>query len=381
MREGSAFKVAIVLGTRPEAIKLAPVILAMREAPEIECTILCTGQHRELLDQTLSIFALRPDVDLALMQSDQSPVGFSARALEAIALQLRTEPPDLVVVQGDTSTALAGALAAFLSRIPVAHVEAGLRSGSLDHPFPEEGYRRLISQIASLHFAPTKANRRNLLEGGIAPESVHVTGNPGLDALRLIRQRKAGGGGTADSAGRRFILVTLHRRESFGSVLSEICHCIAGLAAEFPDREFVYPVHPNPAVREVVFPILGGISGVRLMEPIDYVAFVHMMADAELIVTDSGGVQEEAPSLQTPVLVLRDATERPEVVDIGAARLVGRDSADIRRHVRELLTDPSAYDAMRNHPNPYGDGHSAQTITAITLTYLRERRSAKLPTG
>jgi len=355
-----------VLGTRPDAVKLAPVVHALR-AEGLPVLVTVTAQHRELLDQVLSFFEIEPTHDLDLMQPGQALPAFAGRALHELGALLERTRPDMVVVQGDTTTAMAGALAGHYANVLVAHVEAGLRSYDLRHPFPEEANRRIISALADLHFAPTEVGRRNLLREGVGPERVHVTGNTVIDALlyateRISPERLRPELHRARLARRRLVLVTLHRRESFGRPLEGICDALDALVRRHDDVELFFPVHPNPAVRKTVHERLGGRERVALVEPLAYLDFVAAMREAYFIVTDSGGVQEEAPSLGKPVLVLRDATERPEVVEIGAARLVGRRPEDVLAAAEELLTSPLAYQAMTGHKNPYGDGDAARRI-------------------
>ena len=362
-------KIAILLGTRPEAVKLAPVVLASRRRPDFDVQVCVTGQHREMLDQALMAFDVQPDTDLRLMHPGEDLASFMGRALQAISQYLGDCRPDAVVVQGDTSTVLAAALAAFYRSIPVAHVEAGLRSHDLGAPWPEEANRVLVSRIASLHFAPTEASRRNLLAEGVAAARILVTGNTVVDALQGIRARLAVQGAKAPSAGgheARYVLVTGHRRESFGEGLANICNALLQLARRFADVRFIYPVHMNPSVRSTVEAVLRGAGGtpanLELVEPLAYVDFVALMAGACLILTDSGGIQEEAPSLGVPVLVMREKTERPEAVEAGVARLVGTRVESIVRDASWLLSDEQARVAMLNIPNPFGDGHAAERI-------------------
>lgn len=370
-------RIVTILGTRPEAIKLSPVVQELRRSDHLEARLLATAQHRDLLDQVLRHFDLTPDVDLDLMRPGQTLPGLTARTLTALDEVLRAERPSMVVVQGDTTTAMTGALAAFYLDIPVAHVEAGLRSGDIRNPFPEEVNRRIVSQLAALHFAPTPANRDLLLGEGVRPETIIVTGNPGIDAVLAVAGSESGERELLDMAPelarpeRRLVLVTVHRRESFGEPLERISAMIARLATEISDLVFLLPVHPNPHVQRTVRTHLAGVPGVRLTEPLGYAPFVAAMRRATLILTDSGGVQEEAPSLNTPVLVLRDATERPEVVEVGAARLVGRDPAAIRAAAVELLTDKEAQLAMTDKRNPYGDGRASMRIREAIEAFFR----------
>lgn len=366
-----------ILGTRPDAVKLAPVARELQADPSIESVVAVTAQHRELLDQVLSVFRIQPAHDLDLMEPGQVLADFAARALRSLGGLLAQDRPDMVIVQGDTTTAMAGALAAHYTGCALAHVEAGLRSHDLRNPFPEEANRRIVSQLADLHFAPTETSRRNLLAEGVAPDRIHVTGNTVIDALLHVADHA-----TADRlppvlrtgpGHRKLILVTLHRRESFGAPLEGICDALGQLVDRNPTVEIFYPVHPNPNVRRIVYDRLGCRDRVHLAEPLGYIEFVAVMRAAHFIITDSGGVQEEAPSLRKPVLVLRDATERPEVVEVGAARLVGRNPADVLAAATELLTNPEAYEAMTGHDNPYGDGHAATRIAYAVHEFLLGR--------
>lgn len=375
------------MGTRPEAIKLAPVIAALEADPRFDPLVINTGQHRELIDQVISLFGLRVDRDLAVMQPNQSLASLTARLLTALDETLVTLDPQLVLVQGDTSTVLTGALAAFYRRIPVGHVEAGLRTGDLSSPFPEEGNRQLTTPLAALHFAPTETSRDNLLHEHVDPNSVFVTGNTVIDALQMEIQRqgdpavgdrlraslcKAGG---TDLFDRPMVLVTGHRRENFGDGFQQICTAISKLAERFPETNFVYPVHLNPNVSQVVHDRLGTLANVRLLPPQPYSEFVALLAASHVVLTDSGGVQEEAPSLGKPVLVMRDTTERPEGVVAGTVRLVGPVAERIVDGVTELLTDPAAYQSMAESINPYGDGQASRRIAEACATFLTDSRS------
>lgn len=371
--------VMVVFGTRPEAIKMAPVVAALHATPGLRTRVAVTAQHRQMLDQVLELFAIAPDVDLDLMTPGQQLPDLFARILQGMSQVLARERVDLLLVHGDTSTTLAAALAAFYARVPVGHVEAGLRTGDMQAPWPEEANRRLTAPLAALHFAPTDTARANLLAEGIAPAQVHVTGNTVVDALLDVAHRIDTDPSLArrlDAAlppvvpGRRLILVTGHRRESFGRGFEEICMALRALAGR-GDVDIVYPVHLNPQVQGPVQRILGGIDGVRLIEPLDYLPFVRMMSRAHLIITDSGGIQEEAPSLGKPVLVMRATTERPEAVAAGTVRLVGTDRATIVAEATRLLDDPAAHARMARAHNPYGDGHAAARIAAVVHDTLR----------
>ncbi len=364
--------VAFIFGTRPEAIKLAPVILAMKGHRELAGKVCVTAQHRQMLDQVLEVFGIVPDADLNLMQPGQTLGGLTSRAMAALDAYLASERPDMVMVQGDTTTVFCATLAAFYHHIPVAHVEAGLRTGNLQAPWPEEANRVLTSRLASLHFAPTRTAKKNLLREGVADESIRVTGNTVIDALLLAVQQvrknppEIPGWPQADVAldGRQMVLITGHRRENFGDGLDSICRAIAELARRFPEARFVYPVHLNPNVRQPVGQILAGAGrdNIHLIEPLPYLPFVHLMDRSTLILTDSGGVQEEAPSLGKPVLVMREETERAEAIEAGVARLVGTDSGRIVAEVSRLLSDANARSQMARSVNPYGDGKASQRI-------------------
>jgi UDP-N-acetylglucosamine 2-epimerase (non-hydrolysing) len=372
--------VSVIFGTRPEAIKLAPVILALKNDPRFSCQVCVTAQHREMLDQVLDAFAIKPDVDLGLMQPNQTLAGLTARAVEAVDRYLAKARPDLVLVQGDTTTTFCAALAGFYNHIPVGHVEAGLRTGNLDSPWPEEANRVLATRITTLHFAPTELNKQNLLKERIAPERIFVTGNTVIDALFLARDIVKANppsiSGLPDTFVRngapRMVLITGHRRESFGPGFEAICKAIAELARRFPEIAFVYPVHLNPNVRKPVNQILrgAGAGNVHLIEPLPYLPFVAMMNRATVILTDSGGVQEEAPSLGKPVLVMRDTTERPEAVIAGTVKLVGTDEAKIVEEASRLLTDKAAHETMARAHNPYGDGKATGRILTACAEFL-----------
>jgi UDP-N-acetylglucosamine 2-epimerase (non-hydrolysing) len=369
-------KVSIVFGTRPEAIKLCPVVLAMKRNPAFDCNVCVTGQHREMLRQVLDVFGVEPDADLALMKPNQTLADLTSRAIASLDRYLDREKPDAVMVQGDTTTVLCASLAAFYRHIPVAHVEAGLRTWDLDSPWPEEGNRQLASRLTRWHFAPTESNRRNLLRDGIDGARIFVTGNTVIDALLLARAMASRNPppvpGLPDDGrnfpGRgRMVLITGHRRENFGEGFDNICRSIRLLAERHPDVQFVYPVHLNPNVREPVFRILGEAApdNIHLIAPQCYLSFVSLMDRATLLLTDSGGVQEEAPSLGKPVLVMRDTTERPEAVEAGTAKLVGTKTDDIVSAVSELLADEDVYARMAHAVNPYGDGHAVERILSV----------------
>ena len=366
-------KVLTVFGTRPEAIKMAPLVKCLQHAAHIEARVCVTAQHRQMLDQVLDLFEIRPDHDLDVMRPGQDLFTITAEILQAIRGVYEAERPDVVLVHGDTTTTFAATLAAFYLRIPVGHVEAGLRTGNLYSPWPEEANRRLTSALAAMHFAPTPTSRDNLLRENVPGERIFVTGNTVIDALLAVRDKldasaelrarmQAGAAFLRSDA--RLLLITGHRRENFGGGFERICDAIAALAARYPDLDLVYPVHLNPNVQEPVRRLLSGISNVHLIEPLDYLPFVHLMTRATLILTDSGGIQEEAPSLGKPVLVMRDTTERPEAVEAGTVRLVGTDGRTIVEGVSRLLDDAGEYRRMSVAHNPYGDGHACGRIVA-----------------
>lgn len=374
-------KVMVVFGTRPEAIKMAPVVQALRSRADLDTTIAVTAQHRGMLDQVLQLFGLVPGVDLNLMQPGQGLADLFARAMTGMQAVFARERPDLVLVHGDTSTTLAASMAAFYERIAVGHVEAGLRTGDMAAPWPEEMNRRLTAPLAALHFAPTVHARDNLAREGIV-EGVHVTGNTVVDALLEVAARIRGDAGLAASLAQRFpflsdarrmLLVTGHRRENFGPGFERICQALRRIGAR-GDVDIVYPVHLNPNVQEPVRRILGECPAVHLVDPQDYLPFVWLMMRSHLILTDSGGVQEEAPSLGKPVLVMREVTERPEAVAAGTVALVGTDPERIAGEAARLLDDGAAHGRMAQAHNPYGDGHAAGRIAAIVAGYVGASR-------
>ncbi len=360
---GRRKKVLCVVGTRPEAIKLAPVILALRDAGWCDLLVVATAQHREMLDDVLRFFAIRPDRDLDLMRADQGLGDFAARALGALDAVLAAAAPDAVLAQGDTTTVLAAAIAAFYRRVPFCHVEAGLRTGDLRQPFPEEFNRVVASRAARLHFAPTKEAKANLLREGVPAEHVLITGNTVIDALYWAAERRPPLPVTI-AAEQRLILVTVHRRENFGAPLRQITAAVRRLVETDPSIAVLLPVHPNPNVRETVAAELGGLDRVCLVPPLNYEGFVAALMHSHFVLTDSGGVQEEAPALGKPVLVMRHVTERPEALAAGVARLVGTDPELILTEARRLLDDPSWYHRMARGVSPYGDGCAAPRIAA-----------------
>jgi UDP-N-acetylglucosamine 2-epimerase (non-hydrolysing) len=375
-------RILTVFGTRPEAIKMAPLVLGLAEAEGIESRLCVTAQHRQMLDQVLNLFGLVPDYDLDLMGTNQDLYDITCRALTGLRDVLRADRPDVVLVHGDTTTCFAAALAAFYEQIPVGHVEAGLRTGDLRAPFPEEANRSLVGRLARYHFAPTAGARANLLAENVPDETIWVTGNTVIDALLQVRDKvsqypaghwQAHFGDAlyqriTDPA-RKLILITGHRRENFGQGFIDLCQAIRDLAIAHPDWDMLYPVHLNPNVRRPVFEILGGQANIHLTEPQDYAPFVWLMDRCDLILTDSGGIQEEGPALGKPVLVMRQVTERPEAVTAGTVRLVGTDRARIVAGVTEVLLNPAVYAAMAQAHNPYGDGRAVPRIIAV----LRER--------
>nr|WP_298164599.1 UDP-N-acetylglucosamine 2-epimerase (non-hydrolyzing) [uncultured Pseudomonas sp.] len=369
-------KVLSVFGTRPEAIKMAPLSLALNDSHIFDAKVCVTGQHREMLDQVLELFNITPDFDLDIMRPGQDLSDISAGILQGMKGVFGKFRPDIVLVHGDTATTFATTLSAYYHQIPVAHVEAGLRTGNLYSPWPEEANRKLTGALATIHFAPTETSRQNLLREGIDPAAIHVTGNTVIDALldvvakldtTEVLQKQFREQFAFLAEGKRVILVTGHRRESFGDGFERICQALAETAKAFSDVEVVYPVHLNPNVREPVNRLLAGIDNIHLIEPLDYLPFVYLMNRAYLILTDSGGIQEEAPSLGKPVLVMRDTTERPEAVEAGTVKLVGTEVEAISSNLHTLLTDTHAYQRMSFAHNPYGDGKAcARIIDGLT---------------
>lgn len=369
--------VLVVVGTRPEAIKLAPVVESLRRDTSLKTRLALTGQHTDLVDSVLSTFDLEPDYDLEIMREGQSLYDVAQRCLSGLGSVMDAADPDLILVQGDTATVLFASMAGFFEQVRVGHVEAGLRSRDKWSPFPEEMFRRLSDAIADLHFAPTPRARENLRDEGIDEESIHVTGNTVVDALHrlvpapdriehpILREL------IENSA--RFVLVTAHRRESFGEPLRRVLATVRALADRYPEVRFLYPVHPNPEVRDPAVDVLSGHPGIHLVEPLEYFDLLQALASAELVLTDSGGIQEEAPSFGTPVLVLRDTTERPEGIEAGVAQLVGTDSEHIYRETSTLLDDVGARRSMIGDVNPYGDGHAAERIADIVEAALHDR--------
>lgn len=368
-------KLLIVFGTRPEAIKMAPIVTRLNRTLGVDLRVCVTAQHREMLDQVLGLFAITPDVDLGLMQPGQDLTDVMTRVLEGLRQVLREYRPDMLLVQGDTTTTFAASLAAFYQKVPVCHVEAGLRTGNIHAPWPEEMNRRLTSAIASLHFAPTRRAAENLLREGVPADRIEITGNTVIDALFDVMTRMRTDVSLREAMHARFafldprkrlILVTGHRRESFGEGFESICAALRDLGQR-QDVEIVYPVHLNPCVQEPVRRLLSNNARIHLLEPLEYLPFVYLMDRAYLILTDSGGIQEEAPSLGKPVLVMREVTERPEAVEAGTVRLVGTDRQRILREATLLLDSREQYDRMARAHNPYGDGHAAERIVRRLL--------------
>ena len=379
-------KVFVVFGTRPEAIKLAPVILALRKQPEFETCICITAQHRQMLDPVLKLFGIKPDYDLNLMQEDQSLFHVTARALAGLESILNREKPDAVLVQGDTTSTFAAALAAYYLKISVGHIEAGLRTSDKFNPFPEEINRRLTDALSDFCFAPTERARQNLLREGIPAEKIFVTGNTIVDALQYslqvnrfaswqvqVKDKISKTCKLADLQTCKLILVTGHRRESFGPELESICHGLKKIAERYEDVRIIYPVHLNPNVRKSVHKILKNVERVHLVEPLEYMEFIWLLSRSYLVLTDSGGVQEEAPALGKPVLILRKKTERPEGIEAGVAKLVGTDSETIFQETQRLLEDEAAYARMAKIACPYGDGHAAERIVRIIKNGLKSK--------
>ncbi|MFN0157262.1 MAG: non-hydrolyzing UDP-N-acetylglucosamine 2-epimerase [Bacteroidota bacterium] len=370
-------KIAVVFGTRPEAIKMAPIIKEL-ERRSITPLVIVTAQHRDMLDVMLDVFQIKPDHDLNVMQHNQDLFHTTTSVLEKIKDVLKKEQPDLVLVQGDTTTTFATSLACYYLKIPVGHVEAGLRTWNKFNPFPEEINRQLTTRIADYHFAPTTLSRQNLLKEGVDDSTIHATGNTVIDALLMIvdphYKFTEPPLSTIDFARRRVIPLTAHRRENFGAPMKNVFEACRYLVEKYADVELVYPVHPNPNVRQMADAVLKGVPRVHLIQPLDYKPFVQLMSRSFFIMTDSGGVQEEAPSLGKPVLVLRETTERPEAIDAGTARLVGVEKNTIIREAERLLNDQSAYKEMASKVNPYGDGTAARRIVDIILKTTGQER-------
>jgi len=375
-------KIMSIFGTRPEAIKMAPLLLELNSRPEFSATTCLTAQHREMLDAVMHRFGLDAEYDLNIMEPGQTLYTITAKALFGLGAVLHEAKPDIILVHGDTTTTFSAALAAFYEKIPVGHVEAGLRSGDLYSPYPEELNRKLVSQIAALHFAPTPKNAENLRRDGIT-ENIFVTGNTVIDAMTHTPDRFSGTFGNVldeiDWQNRRVITLTCHRRENYGVPMQNIFTAVKTLVERHPDVEVVYPVHPSPAVQEAAGKILGDLSRVHLIDPLDTIEMHALLSKSHFILTDSGGIQEEAPSLGKPVLVLRRETERPEAIDAGTVRLVGVEREDILHAAELLLTDPNAYTAMADAVNPYGDGQASRRIADAILWHFGQRRDKPEP--
>ncbi|WP_054014795.1 UDP-N-acetylglucosamine 2-epimerase (non-hydrolyzing) [Pseudoalteromonas sp. R3] len=372
-----AIKILTIFGTRPEAIKMAPLVSSLEQDPRFESKVCVTAQHREMLDQVLGLFQITPDFDLNLMQAGQTLPELTSRILLELTPVLKEFRPDIVAVHGDTATTFSASLAAYYEQIPVAHIEAGLRTGDIYSPWPEEANRRLTGCLTRLHFAPTSKSKKNLLDENYPADCVYVTGNTVIDTLLDVKrkiekdlslQEELGGKFPFLDKTKKLILVTGHRRENFGSGFESICRALAAIATEYPDVQIVYPVHLNPSVQEPVNRTLNGLDNVYLIEPQEYLPFVYLMNEAYLILTDSGGIQEEAPSLGKPVLVMRDTTERPEAVEAGTVELVGTDFDRITGAVSKLLNDTNAYKDMSLAHNPYGDGTASKQICDVLAT-------------
>lgn len=360
-----------VVGTRPEAIKMAPVILALKNEAWANVRVLATAQHRQMLDQVLNFFDISPDIDLNIMRPNQALTSLTARLLLELDEVLLNEKPDVVLAQGDTTTVMTVALACFYHRIPFGHVEAGLRTWDIDNPFPEEANRVIAGRLAHWHFAPTESSRQNLLREGVRDVAIHVTGNTVIDALLMTASRELSLDIELDGD-KRLVLITSHRRENFGEPFRNICRALRALSEANPGVQFLYPVHPNPNVKNVAHETLGGLPNIILCEPLDYAQFVAALKRAYLIISDSGGVQEEAPALAKPVLVLREETERPEAVEQGVVKLVGANYDQIVKETQRLLDDEASYQEMAQGVSPYGDGHGAERIAMILREYFLE---------
>lgn len=387
-----SLKVLAVFGTRPEAIKMAPVVIGLGQADGIEAKVCVTAQHREMLDQVLDLFGIVPDYDLDLMQPGQDLFDITTNVLLALRDVLRKERPDMVLVHGDTTTCFAAALAAFYEGIDIGHVEAGLRTGNLNAPFPEEANRSLTGRLTNLHFAPTQSAADNLLKENVPKELIHITGNTVIDALLMVRDKVAAYPAShwrellgdqlyhrISDQNRRLILITGHRRENFGQGFIDLCSAIRELAERHPDWDMLYPVHLNPNVQKPVYELLAGLSNVHLIKPQDYAPFVWLMDQSDLILTDSGGIQEEGPSLGKPVLVMRAVTERPEAVDAGTVKLVGTNPEKIVTSVEELCADNALYEKMSKAHNPYGDGKACARI--VNILFEKYKPDQPLATG
>lgn len=359
------YKIVAIIGTRPEAIKMAPIISLLKKDKNIQLTTISTGQHRELLKPIFKLFKIKPDIELDIMKHDQSLIDIQNNVLSAVYEKLKEINPDLLLVQGDTSTVLASSLAAFYLKIPIGHIEAGLRTDYIYNPFPEEMNRRLVSNIATLHFCPTELSKNNLKKENTR-RNVFVTGNTVIDSLMQVSKsiKKEKGSDVKN------ILLTCHRRESFGEPIEKIFETVIEIAQERDDVNFIYPVHPNPNVKNLAKEKLSGIKNIKLIEPLDYFDFIKIMKNSHIILTDSGGIQEEAPALGIPVLILRENTERPEVISFGVAKIVGHDKNKIKKEIYKLLDNKEHHKSMAKGVSPYGDGAASQKIKEIIINYL-----------
>ena len=375
-------KILSVFGTRPEAIKMAPLVKELQNLPSVDSRVCVTAQHREMLDQVLELFQIVPEYDLNLMKHGQTLQSLSQRIIQNLSPILEEFKPDIVLVHGDTTTTFMASLCSFYHQIPVGHIEAGLRTGNMYSPWPEEGNRKLTGAIASLHYAPTKNSKKNLLDEGVKEQSILVTGNTIIDALLMITKRIENDKVLTErikktlpdlTEEKRIVLVTSHRRENFGEGMENICNAITELADSYPDVEFVFPVHLNPKVRQPVQKLLSGKDNIQLIEPLGYLPFVFLMSRSYIVLTDSGGIQEEAPSLGKPVLVMRDTTERPEAIQAGTVKLVGTSTLNITENVSKLINDPDEYQKMSFAHNPYGDGEASKRITRNLVEYLERK--------
>lgn len=379
MIDNSKVKVMAAFGTRPEAIKMAPVVKALQSNKNVDCRVVLTAQHREMLDQVIQLFNIIPNYDLNIMKQGQTLAGITSEIIAGLDAIITQEKPDIMLVQGDTTTTFVSALAAFYHKIPIGHIEAGLRTGNKYSPWPEESNRKLTGVLADLHFAPTEVAKNNLLREGVQPAHIFVTGNTVIDALLLtVKQNyvfanRALANILEKNKDKRLILMTTHRRENLGEPMRQIYQALDNILSRFPDTYVIFPMHKNPLVRNVVTEVLGHNDRVHLIEPLDYEPFVNLMAKAYLILTDSGGIQEEAPSLGIPVLVVRDTTERPEAVDSGTVLLVGTDYVQVVENLAKLLSDQKTYEQMSKAVNPYGDGCSSQRIVDIIINELQNK--------
>lgn len=367
-------KVLVIFGTRPEAIKMCPLVLELKSRKELQTIVCVTGQHKQMLDQVLNVFEVAPDYDLAIMKSNQTLFDVTSSILENIKDVLLNEKPDLVLVHGDTTTAFASALASFYCQIPVGHVEAGLRTYDIYSPFPEEFNRQAISIISSLNFSPTESSMNNLIKEGCNPNSIYVTGNTAIDALKFTVNKPYHHEILDWLENDRLILITAHRRENLGQPLVNMFNAIKRVIDEYPDLKAVYPIHMNPTVRKIANEILGDSDRIQIIEPLDVLGFHQFMARSYLILTDSGGIQEEAPSLGKPVLVMRDTTERPEGIEAGTLKLVGTDEELIYQTFKDLINNQDLYNKMAYASNPYGDGYASQKIADIIINDLYKRQ-------